>query len=153
MVVDARTNSLVVQGAAGRVKAVREYVELVDRPARSKSRVHVVRVVNVDAADLAEQLRTIATERAETRARAATLPRATTTATPGTTPAARPVTIVADAPTNTLLIAADGATFAELSDVISQLDVIPPRIAIEAWVWSVDTSRSHSTSASTRCYR
>ena len=55
VVVDARTNSLVVQGAPARVRAVREY----DRaarpcPSRSASGFHVVRVVNADAETLAD---------------------------------------------------------------------------------------------------
>jgi general secretion pathway protein D len=140
VVVDARTNSLVVQGAVGRVAEVRKYVELVDRPARSKSRVHVVRVMNVDAEDLAEQLRAIASERAGTRASGT--PQITGRPAAAATSAAPKLSIVADEPTNSLLIAADAATFAELADVIGELDVIPPRIAIEAWVWIVDTSQS-----------
>ena len=151
VVVDARTNSLVVQGAASRVADVRRYVELVDQPARSKSRVHVVRVMNVDAADLAEQLRSIASERAAARSGAlsSALPRtpaapSRTSATGGvfSASAAQKVSIVADEPTNSLLISCDAATFGELAEVIGHLDVIPPRIGIEAWVLVVDTTQT-----------
>jgi len=160
VVVDARTNSLVVQGAPSRVTEVRKYVELVDQPARTKSRVHVVRVMNVDAAELADQLRSIASERAAARTgalstappRSAALPRATAapTATRGTggtggvlsASPAQKISIVADEPTNSLLISCDAATFGELAEVIGQLDVIPPRIAVEAWVLVVDTTQT-----------
>ena len=42
--VDARTNSLIVAGAPKRVADVKSYIALVDIPARSRSKVHVVRV-------------------------------------------------------------------------------------------------------------
>jgi general secretion pathway protein D len=142
VVVDARTNSLVVQGAVARVAEVRKYVDLVDRPARSKSHVHVVRVVNVDAQELGEQLQAIASERAATRVPAGIVGGRPSASASAATASAPKLSIVADEPTNSLLISADAATFAELSDVISELDVIPPRIAIEAWVWIVDTSQS-----------
>ena len=142
VVLDARTNSLVVQGAARRVAEVRKYVELLDQPARTKSRVHVVRVMNVDAEELADRLRTIASERAA--ARASAVPKGIVGGVAGvqSASAAQKVSIVADAPTNSLLISCDAATFGELAEVISQLDVIPPRIAIEAWIFIVDTSES-----------
>ncbi|HXK25358.1 MAG TPA: secretin N-terminal domain-containing protein, partial [Myxococcota bacterium] len=142
VVLDARTNSLVVQGAARRVAEVRKYVELLDQPARTKSRVHVVRVMNVDAEELADRLRTIASERAA--ARASAVPKGIVGGVTGvpSASAAQKVSIVADAPTNSLLISCDAATFGELAEVISQLDVIPPRIAIEAWIFIVDTSES-----------
>jgi general secretion pathway protein D len=51
-------------------------------------------------------------------------------------------TVTPDEPTNSLLIAADPGTFALLADVISELDRIPPRIAIEAHVWDVETTHA-----------
>ena len=102
VVVDARTNSLIVQGSPGRVRAVRDYVELVDRPAPSKGRVHVVRVMNVDAEELADKLRAIAAQRSGSGTGAGRA-------------AADTDHSRAHAPTNSLLISASG-TFAALGD-------------------------------------
>ena len=89
--------------------------------------------MNVDAEELAEQLRALEFERAERRPQARAAGAAAHGASTWLDRRGRP--------TNSLVISADAAIFAELSDVIGELDVIPPRIAIEAWVWYVETAR------------
>jgi len=129
VVVDARTNSLVVQAAPARIAEVRSFVETIDVPKRSDSGFHVVRVVNADAEKLAEQLTSL--DIGSPRPGAAA----------GSSPAAG-FDIVADVPTNSLVIRAAPAVFSELARVIGELDHIPPRVGIEAHVWDVDTSNA-----------
>jgi general secretion pathway protein D len=133
--VDPRTNSLIVAGSHTRVMEVKKYVELVDVPKRSKGKLHVVRILNADAAELAKQLSSLSLDDGPTRA-----PR------PGGASlgklAGKTFTVVADGPTNSLLIAADAGTFGVLAEVIAELDRIPPRIAIEVSVWSVETTHA-----------
>ncbi len=143
--VDPRTNSLVVAGAPKRIAEVKKYIALVDVPKRSKGRVHVVRVINADAAELAETLGSISLDAGSQRAAGARL---------GATPSGgraiarlanlpgKSFTVVADGPTNSLLIASDPTTFALLADVIAELDRIPARIAIEVSVWDVSTTHA-----------
>ena len=147
VVPDPRTNSLVVGGAPARIAEVRKYVELVDVPRRSKSRIHVVRIVNVDAQDLAAQLGNLSLDEtrpgggagARTSAVAAPpLPGvpagAGTSGTVGANLKGKSFTVTADPPTNSVLVVSDPDTFGVLADAIAELDRIPPRIAIEAQV-------------------
>lgn len=133
--VDPRTNSLIVAGAPRRLAEIEKYVELVDVPRRSKGKVHVVRVMNADALELAQQLNSISLEEGPTRGSG----RATTARAklPG-----KRFSVVADEPTNSLLISADPATFALLADVIGELDRVPAQIALEVSVWAVETTHA-----------
>jgi general secretion pathway protein D len=148
--VDPRTNSLIVAGAPKRIADVRKYVALVDVPARTKGKVHVVRVFNAVATELAQQLSSISLdERAGPGAFAGLLPGAAPMPGTGGRPAGalaklpgKSFTVVADDPTNSLLIVADPATFALLAEVIAELDHIPARIAIEVSVWTVETTHA-----------
>lgn len=129
IVVDERTNSLVVQAAPARVAEVRRFIETIDVPKRSDSGFHVVRVVNGDAETIAEQLSALQVGAPAAGASAGTSPKAG-------------YDIVADAPTNSLVIRAAPAVFSELARVIGELDHIPPRVGIEAHVWDVQTSNA-----------
>jgi general secretion pathway protein D len=138
--VDERTNSLIVGGAPGRLAEVKRYIQLIDVPKRSKGGVHVVHVMNADAAELAKKLSSISLEERTTHAAgpAGTGRAAVSLARlPG-----KKFTVVPDEATNSLLISADAATFGLLADVIAELDRIPPRIAIEVSVWSVETTQA-----------
>jgi general secretion pathway protein D len=125
IVIDARTNSLVVKGAPARLAEVRDFIELLDVPSRSASGFHVVRVVNAEAETLATHLRGLdfGADR------------------PGA-PAGPSIDVVTDEATNSLVIRAAPAAFAEIARVIGELDRIPPRVGIEVHVWDVETSKS-----------
>ncbi|MFI5315295.1 MAG: secretin N-terminal domain-containing protein [Myxococcota bacterium] len=129
VVVEARTNSLIVEAPPSRQREVRKYVDLVDVPKRSKSGVHVVRVMNADAEQLAQKLSGISFDEPARTASAGSR-------------TGKAFTVTSDAPTNSLLITADAATFALLADVIGELDRIPPRIAVEVSVLVVDTTHA-----------
>jgi general secretion pathway protein D len=104
VVVDERTNSLVVSGARQRIADVRRYLATVDVPARSKSGLHVVRVINADADELAGKLQTIDLSGAS-RPGAARGPGGVL----GALAAQPPFTIAADNATNSLVIRADAS--------------------------------------------
>jgi len=125
VVVDERTNSLVVQAPPARLADVRRTIETLDLPSRSASGYHVVRVVNAEAEVLAGHLRGL--ELGDARAGAQ--------ASPG-------LEVVTDEATNSLVIHATPAVFAEVSRVIGELDRIPPRVGIEVHVWDVETSKA-----------
>ncbi len=127
VVVDARTNSLVVSGAPARVTAIRDYLELIDVPSRSPSGFHVVRVVNAEAEALATHIQGLdfGSRRPGAQASAG-------------------IEVTTDEATNSLVIRASPAEFAEIARVIGELDRIPPRVGIEVYVWDVETSKSLS---------
>jgi len=127
VVVDPRTNSLIVEAPRGRLAEVRRYLDLIDVPRRSKSGFHVVRVMNADAVKLAERLANISLEETAPKLKKLT---------------GKSYSVIADEPTNSLVITADAGTFALLADVISELDRIPARIAIEASVLAIQTTHA-----------
>ncbi len=124
VVVDSRTNSLLVQGPPARVAEVGALIETLDLPTRSASGVHVVRVVNAEAEVLADHLRGLELESAD----ASGLPDSA-------------LEIVTDDATNSLVIRATPAVFAQVSRVIGELDRIPARVGIEVHVWDVETAK------------
>ncbi len=124
--VDARTNSLIVQGAAARVAEVRGLIELMDVPSRAASGFQVVRVVNAEAETLATHLRALEFDADRPAAAAAVS-------------AGSGIDVVSDEATNSLVIRAGPAAFAEIARVIAELDRIPPRVGIEVHVWDVET--------------
>jgi general secretion pathway protein D len=137
VVVDERTNSLVVSGAKSRVLDVRRYLAMIDVPSRSPSGIHVVRIVNADAEEIAGQLQTLDLSGAS-RPGAASGPGGRL----GALAAQPPFTVAAEPSTNSLVIRAEPKVFAELATLISELDHIPPRVGIEIYVWDVDTART-----------
>ncbi|HTO52323.1 MAG TPA: secretin N-terminal domain-containing protein [Myxococcota bacterium] len=152
VVVDPRSNSLVVQSRAERLAEVRKYVALVDVPRRSRTKIHVVRIKNVDATDLAQKLQNVSFDEpvlggsglgrsaSGVPTQIASVPASLTNAASGLR--SKSFTVTADEPTNSLLISADAATFALLADVIGELDRIPAQIGLEVQVWDVDTTHA-----------
>ena len=128
--VDERTNSLVVSGARARVAEVRDLIELLDVPTRAASGFKVVRIVNAEAETLATHLRALEfdSDRPASAAAAAAASGAG-------------IDVVTDEATNSLVIRAEPAAFAEIARVIGELDRIPPRVGIEVYVWDVETVR------------
>jgi general secretion pathway protein D len=124
IVVDERTNSLLVQGAPARIAEVKTLIETLDAPARSTSGLHVVRVVNAEAKTLAEHLLGLGLGEESAAG----------------SPAAN-LEIAVDEATNSLVIRANRELFAQISAVIGELDRIPARIGIEVHVWDVETAR------------
>ncbi len=122
IVVDERTNSLVLEAPRERLVALERFLATLDAPTRGRGPVHVVHVRNADAEVLAQTLVSIA----------------------GDERSALPVSafrLVADPPTNSLLVVADPETFGVIAEAIAELDRVPRHVAIDVSVMEIDHSR------------
>jgi general secretion pathway protein D len=125
LIADARTNSLIVEGSPGRVRQVQDLLQTIDMPAPGRGELHVVRVRNADSESLATQLLSLRSGQVGQDALSG-----------------RDYDVVADAPTNSLLIRANPSVFGALSQVISELDHQPPSVVLDISIFEVDTSTS-----------
>jgi len=150
---DERTNSIVVIATKGVLREIERIIELLDYQRKGAGRIHVYRLQNADAEEIAQTLSSLASGGSST-------PRATTTRTNltglggGVAQAAAAglggggggtvadlgdgVRITADAPTNSLIIQASSEAFATLSEVIEALDIRRPQVMVEALIMEVD---------------
>ena len=129
LVADARSNALVVEASPVELTRIRSLVRRFDTPPEVASEgLYVVRIRHTDAQSLAAVLREGGAPPAGRRARAG-----------AAASEQAPYSLTVDAATNSLLIAADPATFADLAQAIEQLDVYPPSIEIDAQIIEVDT--------------
>ena len=120
VLVDVRTNSLIVEGAPKRLAAVRRFVRALDLPAPAAGGLHVVKVHNADAEVLAPQLAAISSGG-------------------GGALAGEDFGVIADAATNSLIIRAGPQTFRELADLIAELDQMPRGVSLDVQVFDVTT--------------
>jgi general secretion pathway protein D len=117
LVADERTNSLVIAAPHARIAEIARFAELLDVERGGKPGLHVVRLRNADAELLATELLALADTGAQAK-------------------------IVADAPTNSLVIVASVGEFAALRALIDELDRLPARAAIDVAIWTVATTGS-----------
>jgi general secretion pathway protein D len=133
---DARSNSLLVRSdQPGRIAAVRELVRKLDVPASGAGQLRVVHLRNADAVKLAETLRALAG--AEAKAAPAQTGGA---AAPGV--GSGPVTILADAATNSLVIHAPEHLYNALRAVIERLDTRRAQVFVEALIVEVTSDKA-----------
>ncbi|MCG8589445.1 MAG: hypothetical protein MJE66_09150 [Proteobacteria bacterium] len=128
MVVDARTNSLLLRGAPERIEPARRFLIEFDRPQRGTGQLHVVPVRNADPEALATLLLALRDGKTDSP----------------TPDAARELrgrtyTVIVDGPTRSLVIQADAATFEYLADVVAELDQAPTRVVVDVFVSEVRT--------------
>lgn len=129
LVVDERTNALIVEGAPHQLDKIRAFVREMDTPIEGGGELHVVRALNVDAERLAELIRGASSG---------------ATRSPGRPGASTPpdYTIAVDAPTNSLVIRAAPHTFRDMADLIRELDQAPAIVSLEVLVVEVSTSQA-----------
>jgi general secretion pathway protein D len=138
-ITDPRTNSIIVIAPATTIRRVEEVVSLLDYQRRGTGRIHVYRLQNADAEEMAQTLATLAQGAAAPPAAAGAA---------GAPPAqqaaiaelAGGVQVTADAPTNSLIIQASAEGFSTVRDVIEALDVRRPQVMVEALIMEVDIS-------------
>jgi len=118
---DERTNSLIVQGTPERLARVRRFVRALDVPAPAAGGLHVVKIHNADAEVLAPELSAVA-------------------AADGGSLAAQDFDVIADAPTNSLIIRAQPEAFRELADLIVELDQLPRRVSLDVQIFEISTA-------------
>jgi general secretion pathway protein D len=121
IVVDERTNSLVLEAPPERLRALEDFLRTLDFPAPGRGVVHVVHVRNADAEELAGKLVALAGDDRSV------LP-------------AGSFQVVADPATNSLVVAAQPDAFAALAETIADLDRVPRRAVIDVTVLEIDHS-------------
>lgn len=131
---DPRSNQVIARAAPEQILAIEELIDDLDHPVRGGGGVDVVRVVNRDATEVAEQLELMAKGTARS-----SQPVAGTDQTPdaGENLLNRIYTVSVDEPTQSLILVADADTMAVLKEVIAALDKMPPRISVEVIIMEV----------------
>jgi general secretion pathway protein D len=136
-ITDERTNSIIVISTRAMIQQVEKLVPLLDYERKGSGRIHVYRLQNADAEEMAQTLSTLTTG-AGTPGGA----RAPAAAAAAIAELGEGLRITADAPTNSLIIQASAEGFATLSEVISVLDVRRPQVMVEALILEVDVTNN-----------
>jgi general secretion pathway protein D len=136
-ITDERTNSIIVIAPQGTIRQVENLIRLLDYRRKGSGRVHVVRLQNADAEELAQTLARLASGAGGGGAPAA----AQATAESATVAElAAGVRVTADAPTNSLIVQATSEGFTAVRDVIEALDIRRPQVMIEALIMEVQVT-------------
>jgi general secretion pathway protein D len=135
-----RTNALVVMTGAEDLATVRSLIERLDqKPARERSNINVYYLENADAETLAKTLNEILTG---LRARTVRTPQ------PGQTAATEPVSIIADKPTNSLIINATPEDYETIRGIVRQLDIKRKQVFVEALILELSMDATKRLGAS-----
>ena len=132
LIPDERTNALIVLATAQTVKMIKEVVKTLDQAIpRGKGNIHIYYLQHAVAEDLAKVLSGVATEakegtKAGPQAPAAKLP-----------VLGEKVSVIADKPTNSLIIIASPQDYAVIEDVIKKLDIVRAQVYVEALIAEV----------------
>lgn len=124
---DARSNALIVRASHDELGAIQARVARLDRAEAQQGALRVLRVRHAEPRALAERIRALA---------------ASGEAAEGATLATRALSVALDAPTHSLLIAADPETHGLVEDLVHELDRPARRIAVEAIVLQVESDAS-----------
>ncbi len=135
-ITDERTNSIIVIATRAMIGQVEKLVPLLDYDREGTGRIHVYRLQNADAEELAQTLGGLTAAPARATAGRAT-PAASASA---IAELAGGIRITADAPTNSLIIQASSEGYSTMRDVISALDVRRPQVMVEALIMEVDVT-------------
>jgi general secretion pathway protein D len=140
VVADDRTNSIIVIASEATTVHVKKLIDLMDKEIpRGGNLLHVYRLQNANAEDLAKVLMNLPKETRDPRAPAAApVPAAAAK----TAALSRDVNVLADKATNTLIITAERADFKILEGVIRKLDEPRPMVYIEALIMEVSVNKS-----------
>ncbi len=152
-ITDERTNSLIVIAPAATIARVERTIALLDYKRRGSGRIHVYRLQNADAEEMAATLASLA---GSGGGGGGAIQRTSTTgALGGATPAlggggaAGAVAsfedgakITADAPTNSLIIQASAEGYSTIREVIEALDTRRPQVMVEALIMEVQVTDS-----------
>jgi type II secretory pathway component GspD/PulD (secretin) len=136
---DARTNSFIYRGTQDETARFLEILERIDRPLEASGKVRIYKVLNRDAEEVAEILRSLSGSGSSARRASGTVngaDRATTLL------AESEYTIAVDAATRSLVVSAEPGAQDALREVLELIDRPPQLIAVE--------SRSRPVTSSTR---
>jgi len=133
---DERTNSIIVIAPQPTITEVEKLIKILDYKRRGSGRIHVYRLQNADAEEMAQTLASLtqgpATGRGSAAGGAAAAQAAAIAELEGG------IKVTADAPTNSLIIQASAEGFAAISDVIEELDRRRPQVMVEALIMEVN---------------
>lgn len=122
---DERNNSIMLRGTADARSHLRTMIAQMDQSVEDDATVQVIPLYNADAAKIADMLKDMFPATAAAAA------------TPGATPST-PVSIKANAATNTLVVHAPASVIAQVRRVISQLDKQRSQVLIEAAIVEIN---------------
>ncbi|MFQ5697482.1 MAG: type II secretion system secretin GspD [Myxococcota bacterium] len=139
-ITDERTNSIIVIASQATIRRVGELIELLDFQRKGSGRIHVVRLQNADAEEMAQTLASLtgggagggAAGAAGGQAGAPALQTGLVAQLQGG------IRLTADAPTNSLIVQATAEGFRALRDVIEALDTKRPQVMVEALIMEVN---------------
>jgi general secretion pathway protein D len=134
---DRRTNSIILIAPQPTIEQVEKLVQLLDYKRQGGGKIHVYRLQNADAEDMAGTLAAL-TQGARRSGGATGV--AAATAASAVANLQGEIQVTADAPTNSLIIQASPEGFAALRDVIEALDVRRPQVMIEALILEVNVT-------------
>ena len=160
---DERTNSIVVIATKAVLREIERIINLLDYQRKGSGRIHVYRLQNADAEEIASTLSSLASGGSSSSTPRSSVARTSTsgigvsgaqTGVQGlggggggggglgatTADLGDGVRITADAPTNSLIIQASPEAFATLSEVIEALDIRRPQVMVEALIMEVDVT-------------
>ena len=140
ILMDERTNSLIILAARQRLEEIRTVIRRLDVPVTGGGRIHVYYLKHADAEELADTLSSLISGQPTPSAgspvqNVQALRAAITELSEG-------VTVTHDAPTNSLIIQASQEGYNRLSQVIDQLDIPRPQVLVEALIMEVDVTDS-----------
>jgi len=141
-----RTNSLVVMATNEDIAIIRSLVQSLDqKPTQQRSNINVYYLENADATILAQTLNDILNKVQTSTATAATTRNQAQTTEAAT---AGPVSIIADKPTNSLIINATPADYDVIRSIIAQLDIKRKQVYVEALILELSMDATKELGAS-----
>jgi general secretion pathway protein D len=147
-ITDERTNSIIVIAPQSTIRQVEHLITLLDYQRRGTGRIHVYRLQNADAEEMAQTLASLATGAPTSRPPGGA---GGVGGAPGAGGAqgaqgsavaelAGGVQVTADAPTNSLIIQASAEGYSAIAEVIQALDVRRPQVMVEALIMEVQVN-------------
>lgn len=127
---DDRTNTVIVMADSESIASIENLIENLDVPTpKGKGDIHIIRLQNADAEDTAKVLNSLMERQGETKEEKIL---------------STDVKIVADKPTNSLVVTARPDDFATIERTARQLDVERKQVFIEALIMEASSSASFS---------
>jgi len=127
IIAEPRTNSLLFTGSESDVARIANWIDILDIEVDPRGDIHVYRLKNTLAADMEEVLKELI--EGQNQQGTARPPGAGGTVQPGSLEA--PAHVVADEPSNSLIITASKTKYAQLLEVIKKIDVRRRQVLIE----------------------
>ncbi|HOO89921.1 MAG TPA: type II secretion system secretin GspD [Syntrophales bacterium] len=132
IVADKRTNTIITLASDNDTSRIRQLLELLDKDVpKGEEGLHVYRLENADAEELAAVLMNLPSQQQDTK-----------TTQKGKSPLlSKDIHIIPDKATNTLIITAERDDYAILEGVIKKLDIPRPMVYIEALIMEVNVDK------------